>query len=76
MRFILTVMPVCLGPVVCERSGLILRHRRSALLRREKHLGNQIGQYSPTLHLAKAENVDQSDSSIPFATAPEDTTAL
>jgi hypothetical protein len=32
----------------------------------QKHFGTQIEQDSPTLHLEKAENADQFDSSIPL----------
>jgi hypothetical protein len=41
-----------------------------------KNFGSQIGQCSPPLVIKKAENVDQSDSSIPFAAAREDTPAI
>ena len=43
---------------------------------RKKHFGSQTEQCPLSLAAKKAENVDQSDSSVPFAAASEDTPAL
>jgi hypothetical protein len=44
--------------------------------RAQKDFGSEIGRSAPTLVTGKAENVDQSDSSIPIESTSEDTPAL